>query len=119
MYDYTMVWDLIEYIESRLAIENKNDVANNLSSASSPSRESNNVTKDTTTTKLSPGYMPSGLTEQVQKAINAFGKSFVKSILKSEPGKVGVYLGGDGGIRENLERVCQICRKLGISEDST
>ena len=120
MYDYSMVWDLVEYIESRLAIENKNDVANNLSSASSPSRESNNVTKDTTTTttKLSPGYAPSGLTEQVQKAINAFGKSFVKSILKSEPGKVGVYLGGDGGIRENLERVSQICRKLGISEDS-
>ena len=30
MYDYSMVWDLVEYIESRLAIENKNDVANNL-----------------------------------------------------------------------------------------
>ena len=52
MYDYTMVWDLVEYIESRLAIENKNDVVNNLSSASWPSRESNNVTKDTTTTTV-------------------------------------------------------------------
>ena len=31
---------------------------------------------------------------------------------------MGVYLGGDAGIRENLERVCGIFRKLGISEDS-
>merc|ERR1711965_1246618 len=110
MYDYSLVWDLVLYIEDRLAIENKNSgVENSFSPASSPTRESADVGKKNTSHSH-------GLSEPVQKAINAFGKSFVKSILKSESGKVGVYLGGDAGIRENLERVCGIFRKLGISE---
>ncbi|CAL6361331.1 unnamed protein product [Bathycoccus prasinos] len=112
MYDYSLVWDLVLYIEDRLAIENKNSGGeNSFSPASSPTRESADVGKKNTSHSH-------GLSEPVQKAINAFGKSFVKSILKSESGKVGVYLGGDAGIRENLERVCGIFRKLGISEDS-
>ena len=112
MYDYSLVWDLVLYIEDRLAIENKNSGGeNSFSPASSPTRESADVGKKNTSHSH-------GLSEPVQKAINAFGKSFVKSILKSESGKVGVYLGGDAGIRGNLERVCGIFRKLGISEDS-
>jgi len=112
MYDYSLVWDLVLFIEDRLAIKNKNIGEGGFSPASfSPPRENLDVVKNASP----PSH---DLSEPVQKAINAFGKSFVKNILKSEPGKVGVYLGGDAGIRENLQRVCDICRKLGISEDS-
>ena len=107
MYDYPNLSDLIEYIEDRLeatgVLTNKND-----------QQEVVDAAVPITTSSSSS----SALSEQVQKAINSFGKSFVKSILKQDPAKVGVYVGGcDALIRENLKRICLIFRKLGVSED--